>query len=80
MLPLPCMLVCAFLCAIAHGTAGAASTRSSLRPLTGGREVIKQASGELRREIAKSYSVVITRLVRNCALGWVIQYSRDASD
>ena len=28
-----CMLVCALLCAIAHGTAGAARTRSSLRPL-----------------------------------------------
>ncbi len=27
-----CMLVCALLCAIAHGTAGAARTRSSLRP------------------------------------------------
>jgi hypothetical protein len=29
-----CMLVCALLCAIAHETAGAARTRSSLRPLT----------------------------------------------
>ena len=28
-----CMLVCAFLCAIAHETAGAARTRHSLRPL-----------------------------------------------
>ena len=28
-----CMLVCALLCAIAHGIAGAARTRSSLRPL-----------------------------------------------
>jgi hypothetical protein len=28
-----CMLVCALLCAIAHETAGAARTRSSLRPL-----------------------------------------------
>ena len=27
-----CMLVCALLCAIAHGTAGAARARSSLRP------------------------------------------------
>jgi hypothetical protein len=39
-----------------------------------------QTSGDQRREIAKSYSVVITRLVRNCALGRVIQYSRDSSD
>src|SRR5205823_12182783 len=29
-----CMLVCALLCAIAHETAGAARTRSSLHPLT----------------------------------------------
>src|SRR5207302_111609 len=35
-----------------------------------------QTSGDQRREIAASYSVV-TRLVRNCALGRVIQYSRD---
>jgi hypothetical protein len=39
-----------------------------------------QTSGDQRREIAKSYSVVITRLVRNCALGRVIQYSRDVND
>src|ERR1044072_1684205 len=36
MLPLPCMLVCRFcLRKIARETSGAASTRSSLRPLTG---------------------------------------------
>jgi hypothetical protein len=39
-----------------------------------------QTSGEMRREIANAYSVVITRLVRNCALGRVIQYSRDVND
>jgi len=39
-----------------------------------------QTSGEMRREIVASYSAVVTRLVRNCALGRVIQYSRDASD
>ena len=39
-----------------------------------------QTSGDQRREIANAYSVVITRLVRNCALGRVIQYSRDSSD
>src|SRR6185436_5490747 len=31
-----CMLVCAFSCKLAHETAGAARTRSSLRPLIGG--------------------------------------------
>jgi len=39
-----------------------------------------QTSGAMRRENAKSYSTVIVRLVRNCALGRTIQYSRDASD
>jgi hypothetical protein len=67
-----CMLVCALLCAIAHETAGAARTRSSLRPPLG--ESFGQASGELRREIANAYSVVIGRLDR------AIQYSRGGSD
>jgi hypothetical protein len=39
-----------------------------------------QTSGVTRRENAKPYSVVVTRLVRNRALGRVTQYSRDASD
>ena len=39
-----------------------------------------QTSGAMRRENAKSYSTVIVRLVRNCALGRTIQYSRDVSD
>src|SRR5881392_3521711 len=39
-----------------------------------------QSSGDQRRENAASYSVVITRLVRNCALRRVIQYSRDVND
>ena len=39
-----------------------------------------QTSDATRREIVASYSAVITRLVRNCALGRVIQYSRDSSD
>jgi hypothetical protein len=34
-----------------------------------------QTSGERRREIANAYSVVITRLVRNCATRRVIQHS-----
>jgi len=37
-------------------------------------------SGVIRREKANTRSVVITRLVRNCALGRVIQYSRDVND
>jgi hypothetical protein len=36
-----------------------------------------QASGAMRREIAAAHSPVITRLLRNCAPGRVIQYSRD---
>jgi hypothetical protein len=39
-----------------------------------------QTSGEMRREIANAYSVVIVRLVRNCTLGRTIQYSRDVND
>ena len=39
-----------------------------------------QTSGAVRREIAASHSVVVTRLVRNRALGRVTQYSRDSSD
>jgi hypothetical protein len=39
-----------------------------------------QSSGAMRRENVDTYPVVITRLVRNCALGRVIQYSRDGND
>ena len=47
---------CAVLFAqIARGTAGAASTRSSLRPLIWRRATKMQTSGEMRREIAKLY-------------------------
>jgi hypothetical protein len=39
-----------------------------------------QTSGAMRRENAETHSVVIVRLVRNCALGRTIQYSRDVND
>ena len=39
-----------------------------------------QTSGKTCREIAKAYLLVVTRLVRNCALGRVTQYSRDVND
>jgi hypothetical protein len=39
-----------------------------------------QTSGAMRCQNAKRYLVVIVRLVRNCALGRTIQYSRDSSD
>src|SRR5439155_8933471 len=49
---------CAVLFAqIARETAGAASTRSSLRPLFRGGQTKMQTSGAKRREIAKSYLV-----------------------
>jgi hypothetical protein len=48
-----CMLVCVFLCIFAHETAGAASTRRSLRPQKGGR--IFNGSGALRGEGVESY-------------------------
>ena len=43
----------------ARGTAGAGSTRSSLRPLMSMRASEMHSSGETGRENAKSYSVVI---------------------
>src|SRR5205809_6820221 len=53
---------CAVLFAqIARETAGAASTRSSLRPLTKRAGRYQQTSDAMRRENAKSYSLVITR-------------------
>jgi hypothetical protein len=71
------MLVCAFYHFIAHETAGAARIRLSLRPLTRGRDVEKQNSGDSRREIAEVYPQFKNafphpsslRPVRNCALG-----------
>ncbi|MDO9560680.1 MAG: hypothetical protein Q7J60_03590, partial [Bradyrhizobium sp.] len=45
---------CAFvLCEFAHETAGAARTRSSLRPLSRGHGNLKATSGGTRREIVK---------------------------
>ena len=55
------MLVCAFLVHIAHETAGAARTRSSLRPLLLRRDSFFQTSGASRREIANVRSIVIVR-------------------
>jgi hypothetical protein len=53
---------CAVLFAqIARGTAGAASTRSSLCPLLTERAAKMQTSGSSCREIANAYSVVIPR-------------------
>ena len=49
-----CMLVCVSLCAFAHETAGAACTRSSLRPLLS-RDSFLQGSDAMRREIANGY-------------------------
>ena len=46
---------------IARETAGAACTRSSLRPLISEGSEVMQTSGAMRREIAKSYSVVVIR-------------------
>src|SRR3954470_21046603 len=45
----------------ARETAGAASTRSSLRPLKKRAESCKQTSDAMRRENVTSYSVVVTR-------------------
>ena len=50
-----CMLVCALFVHIAHETAGAARTRSSLRPLFGEGKDFSHSSGAMRRENAKLY-------------------------
>ena len=50
-----------FLVHIAHETAGAARTRSSLRPLYFEGANFQHTSGDQRREIVNAYSVVITR-------------------
>src|SRR6266516_7020986 len=47
-----CMLVCAFTPSLAHETAGAASTRHSLLPLSLGGKEFQQTSGAARRENA----------------------------
>ena len=56
-----CMLVCALFVHIAHETAGAARTRSSLRPCLKRAKSFQQTSGAMRRENADTYSVVVTR-------------------
>jgi hypothetical protein len=63
MLPLNLYARVRVFCAqIARETAGAASTRSSLRPQTFWRDKAEmQTSGDQRREIADAYSAVIAR-------------------
>jgi hypothetical protein len=75
-----CMLVCASHSIIAHETAGAASTRHSLLPLFRGKGIRASLGRVMRRENANAHSAVIIRLVRNCALGRVTQYSGGSSD
>src|ERR1700730_1947396 len=60
------MLVCVFLCTVAHETAGAACTRCSLRPLIGEGGNLTATSGEMRREIAKSCTAVSPPSTRLC--------------
>ena len=79
-----CMLVCVFLRTIAHETAGAASTRHSLRPLIFRGEGYLQTSGETRRENADAYSLVVTRDLSAVSKSEggrrVTQYSRGGDD
>jgi hypothetical protein len=61
------MLVSVFFVQFAHGTAGAARIRLSLRPLIGGAaEIYLHSSGAVRGEIAKSRLV----LFENCIGRW----------
>ena len=57
-----CMLVCALLCAIAHGIAGAARTRSSLRPLIP--EGKRPATTRARRAAGTRWHIRIPGLIR----------------
>ena len=56
------------LCAKAHETAGAARTRSSLRPLIGEGGKFRQTSGRTCREMATSYLCRMGRAQRNPSL------------
>jgi hypothetical protein len=56
------MLVCVFFPReLARETAGAARTRSSLRPLNSGGPTFLQSSGASRREDAQLYLIIIAR-------------------
>ena len=74
-----CMLVCASLALFAHATAGASRHPAFPAPSSSGRMILR-TSGASRRENADVHLVVVTRLVRNCALGRVTQYPRGSSD
>jgi hypothetical protein len=58
------MLVCVFVHSFAHETAGAASTRHSLRPLIFWANDFGKTSGAPRRENVDTHSIVIARLDR----------------
>ena len=76
-----CMLVCTFVCANRTRDRGCSEHPVFPAPsISRGREVDGKPRANSRREIADTYSPVITRLVRTCALGRVTQYSRDSSD
>ena len=62
---------------LAHETAGASRRPAFPAPSDFWRANVEQASGATRRGNAKVYSAVI---VRHCAPGRTIQYSRDSSD
>ncbi|MEH2524467.1 hypothetical protein V1288_002376 [Bradyrhizobium sp. AZCC 2176] len=64
MLPLPCMLVCSFVCANRTRDRGCSKHPVFPAPLFSERANEMQTSGALRREIAKSYSFV-ARLTRD---------------
>ncbi len=71
-----CMLVCAFLCASCTRDRGCSKHPAFPAPSLWAEDFCKPRA----YRVARSYSVVITRLVRNCALGRVIQYSRGSSE
>src|SRR5206468_1674327 len=75
-----CMLVCASI-SILHTRPRVQQAPGIPCSLSGGRDKCScKPRAQMRRENANAHSVVVTRLVRNCALGRVTQYSRDVDD
>ncbi len=74
MLPLPCMLVCTFVCA--NRTRDRGCSQHPVFPAPSDQEggKFQPNLAQMMREIANAYSVAIVRLDR------ATQYSRDSSD
>jgi hypothetical protein len=76
-----CMLVCALICIHCTRDRGCSKHPAFPAPSVLGEGFLLASLGRnLRRENANAHSAVIVRLVRDCAMGRTIQYSRGSSD